>query len=212
MGNGKGRRDGGVWLAPEEGLYLLERGTLDLRWGKEGEVGLERRGDAGEEGRKGVEGESESTEENPGMVGLPVSLQAGFAFLIGVQGLTLERYTVYVTLKRAGFVVKRAPTWHDDEDSTIGPDGSEGREEGEGEQDDDDPNGLHPRAIESEGGSGDSIWQSMWNAVFERRRRRAREQALRHGPLVGKGLYRSYSPSSPSPHLSLSLRFRTFHK
>lgn len=190
MGSGKGRRDGGVWLGPEEALYLLERGTLDLRWGKAGQVGRDGIGNA--EGRQEEEGKEEE-----GMVGLPVSLQAGFAFLIGVQGLTLERYTVYVSLKRAGFIVKRAPTW-DNQGTHI-----------------DDDNDAEARCTNplttvvendrstSSSSSSNSIWQSMWNAVFEKRRRRAREDALRHGPLVGKGLYRNYStPSSLSKNLT----------
>jgi tRNA-splicing endonuclease subunit Sen54 len=72
------------YLYPEEALWLLERGSLDIRWPAS----------AGKE-----EGE-----------GLPMSLQAAHAVFIGskTQWLTPERYVVYQYLKRAGYNVFRA--------------------------------------------------------------------------------------------------------
>lgn len=74
-------------LLPEEALYLVERGNLDLRWGEGGE-------------------EDEEIED-----GWSLSLQAAYALLCGELGLTLERFTVYAGLKRCGYIVQRAPTW-----------------------------------------------------------------------------------------------------
>ena len=78
-----------LWLLPEEVLYLLERGSLDVRWP-----------------------EFQSEEES---AGLPMSLQGAYAMFIGddsqVGGLTFERYSVYAGLKRIGYTVLRAPTW-----------------------------------------------------------------------------------------------------
>ena len=80
-----GRADRGsrLHLLPEEALYMLERGSLDLRWS--------------------------NIEE---LEGLPLSLQAAYTYLLGSHGLTLERYIVYSGLKRSGYLVFRAPTWY----------------------------------------------------------------------------------------------------
>lgn len=95
---GKGDTRGRVHLLPEETLYLVERGSLDLRW-----TGVEELED------------------------LPLSLQAAYAYMIGSQGLSLERYTVYSGLKRSGFIVQRAPTWspEDHDKIFVPPRGSE---------------------------------------------------------------------------------------
>jgi tRNA-splicing endonuclease subunit Sen54 len=74
-----------LYLSPEEALWLVERGTLDLRW-------------------PALPGEEEDA-------GLPMTLQAAHAVFIGQgnqQGLTLEGYTVYQYLRRAGYIVFRA--------------------------------------------------------------------------------------------------------
>ena len=79
-----------LWLLPEETLWLLERGTIDLRW---------------------PSGEGQADGE-----GLPMSLQAAHAMLLGrprPDGFTLEKFTVYQYLKRAGYNVQRAEdNWH----------------------------------------------------------------------------------------------------
>ncbi|OJD37746.1 trna splicing endonuclease subunit [Diplodia corticola] len=79
---------GVMWLLPEEALYLLERGSLDIRWPSD-------------------DGEDE---------GLPMSLQGAYAAFIGMEDsanghLTLEKYTVYAGLKRSGYIVTRADSW-----------------------------------------------------------------------------------------------------
>lgn len=79
-----------LWLLPEEILYLLERGTVDVRWPAEGD-------------------------EEDGL-GAPMSLQGAYAAFIGMEDgtggvLTFERYSVYAGLRRAGYMVHRAPSW-----------------------------------------------------------------------------------------------------
>lgn len=83
-----------MWLLPEEALYLLERGSLDIRW----RVDVGRGSDAAE-----LELDQEA--------GIPMSLQAAYALFLGRGGLTLERYTVFAGLKRGGYAVVRAPSW-----------------------------------------------------------------------------------------------------
>ncbi|MCJ1339444.1 Histone transcription regulator 3 [Bachmanniomyces sp. S44760] len=141
-GEGKGRGgekggkggggDQGMWLLPEEALYLVERGGLDVRWGvengdgeeeasgKEGEGKEKEKGEEEEdkeeeeEEERGVEEESESdkdTEQDEDKVaswtGLPFSLQTAYSHFIGRMGLSLEAYTVYASLRRSGYVVAR---------------------------------------------------------------------------------------------------------
>ncbi|KAL6719403.1 tRNA-splicing endonuclease subunit sen54 [Lecanora helva] len=79
---GKADTHGRLSLLPEEALYLVERGTLQLQWRDEE------------------------------LKDLPLSLQAAYTYLLGDRGLTLERYIVYAGLKRSGYVVQRAPTWY----------------------------------------------------------------------------------------------------
>ena len=80
-----------LWLLPEEVIYLLERGALDVRW--------------------------PPSEDDESDDGLPMSLQAAYAMFITDEeprtaSLTLERYNVYGGLKRQGYTVLRAPSWH----------------------------------------------------------------------------------------------------
>lgn len=80
-----------MWLLPEEILYLLERGTIDVRW-------------PAEDGAEDVSG-------------LPMSLQGAYAAFIGMEAglggsLSYERYSVYSGLKRMGYIVHRAPSWN----------------------------------------------------------------------------------------------------
>ncbi|MCJ1380452.1 tRNA-splicing endonuclease subunit sen54 [Xylographa soralifera] len=84
---GKAEADGRLYLLPEEALYLVERGNLDLRWPV-----------------------AEGDEDN-----MPMSLQSAYAAFIGSLGLTLERYSVYAGLKRNGYAVQRSPAWYSDD-------------------------------------------------------------------------------------------------
>lgn len=82
-----------VWLLPEEALYLIERGSLDIRW-------------------PNPSGSVEGLDEED--LSIPMSLQAAYACFMGRGGLTLERYSVYTGLKRLGYTLVRAPGWCDD--------------------------------------------------------------------------------------------------
>lgn len=89
---GKDVSGGGVDLFPEEALWALERGSLDVRWSK------------------AHDGEDEE--------GLPMSLQGAYAAFIGEEEegrgkLTVEKYQVYSGLKRVGYTVLRAEEWDD---------------------------------------------------------------------------------------------------
>ncbi|EXJ75099.1 uncharacterized protein A1O5_01795 [Cladophialophora psammophila CBS 110553] len=129
---GQADRNNWVWLLPEEALFLLERGSLDIRWpdvndenngvltGKEDKpcnvAAAEEDAAAQEPPTVAPENRTDTTttpsvEPSPGE--LPMSLQGAYASFIGKDGLTLERYTVYAGLKRAGYIVQRAPTWND---------------------------------------------------------------------------------------------------
>ncbi|RDW79033.1 uncharacterized protein DSM5745_05885 [Aspergillus mulundensis] len=88
-----------VWLLPEEALYLLERGTLDIRWPRCA-VG---------------DGDEDDIEDS----GLPMSLQAAYACLMGRGGLTMERYSVFTGLRRLGYAVLRAPGWSESDEEKV---------------------------------------------------------------------------------------------
>ncbi|KAK4120875.1 hypothetical protein N657DRAFT_636266 [Parathielavia appendiculata] len=94
------------WLLPEEALYLVERGSLDLWWPLKGleEILPPDRAVASNEGGE----EADEYEQ-----GFPLSLQAAYALLIGNDGergkISLQKFQVYSNLKRCGYNVLRAP-------------------------------------------------------------------------------------------------------
>jgi tRNA-splicing endonuclease subunit Sen54 len=105
---GQGDRWGGVWLLPEEALYLLERGSMDIRWPASitGVTVDQKPFDAPDDEKFGI----------------PMSLQAAYTCFIGRGGLTLERFSVFSALRRLGYILLRAPSWHDEyEGSDITP-------------------------------------------------------------------------------------------
>ena len=92
---------GKEWLLPEETLFMLERGSLDVRWPAV---------------KTADENENDSASAS---LGVPMSLQGAYAAFIGMEGgvggkLTLEMYNVYAGLKRAGYIVLRAGNWSDE--------------------------------------------------------------------------------------------------
>lgn len=107
----RGKARSSMWLLPEEALYLVERGNLDLWWPGRDSF----RGVAVEKIAKEAGGEEEVENEEELDEGTPMSLQAAYAMFIGEDGekgkVSLERYTVYANLKRMGYVVFRAPEW-----------------------------------------------------------------------------------------------------
>ncbi|KAJ8112686.1 hypothetical protein ONZ43_g5337 [Nemania bipapillata] len=91
-----------TWLLPEEALFLVERGTLDLWWPARG---IEEIFPIDEDLED--KGKLEDYE-----LGVPLSLQAAYALFIGRDGergkISLERYQVYANLRRTGYRVLRA--------------------------------------------------------------------------------------------------------
>ena len=93
-----------LWLLPEEALFLVERGTIDLWW-------PDRPLDE-------LVPPTPSSERRDGFgpddydVGIPLSLEASYAMLIGEAGergkITLPKYQVYSHLKRSGLRILRA--------------------------------------------------------------------------------------------------------
>ncbi|KAK3491015.1 uncharacterized protein B0T23DRAFT_444201 [Neurospora hispaniola] len=114
---------GREWLLPEEALYLVERGSLDLWWPTRGieEVFPADGSVPTAAATTSAKGEGEQTEEDEEededdeyKYGLPLSLQAAYALLIGEDGergkVSLQKFQVFSHLKRAGYNVIRAPT------------------------------------------------------------------------------------------------------
>ncbi|KAI0830445.1 tRNA-splicing endonuclease subunit sen54 N-term-domain-containing protein [Hypoxylon sp. FL0890] len=97
-----------TWLLPEEALYLVERGSLDLWWPARGieHIFPVKKGDRNESG------DGPSTEFEDYELGIPLGLQAAYALLIGKDGergkITIEKYQVYANLRRTGYRVMRA--------------------------------------------------------------------------------------------------------
>jgi tRNA-splicing endonuclease subunit Sen54 len=148
LGNDK-MRGQRMWLLPEECLFLIERGTLDVRWPLL------------------TDGED----------GLPMSLQGAYAVFIGDEAergsaLTLERYTVYAGLRRAGYVVLRAPSW----DTPGPPPGAE----------------CYPPLPPRTRMAGLFALSSIWRTLFGSRNENSEDQQ-KEGPVVKPGLYRDYT-------------------
>jgi len=93
-----------TWLLPEEALFLIERGSLDLWWPVRG---LDVIFPSSPKDNIGT------PDEDDYELGLPLSLQAAYSLLIGTEGergkITLQKFQVYSNLKRLGYKVLRAP-------------------------------------------------------------------------------------------------------
>ncbi|KAL7624192.1 tRNA-splicing endonuclease subunit sen54 [Parahypoxylon ruwenzoriense] len=98
-----------TWLLPEEALYLVERGSMDL-WlparSIEDIFPVKKDG----EGTSSDDVEGKEFEDYE--LGIPLSLQAAYALLIGQDGergkVSLEKYQVYSNLRRTGYKIMRA--------------------------------------------------------------------------------------------------------
>jgi tRNA-splicing endonuclease subunit Sen54 len=99
---GKGDSKSRIWLLPEEALYLIVRGSLDIRQPDLPSVG--------DEGRNDIEGEGKVDDPFGRTTLEPLRRICNF---IGKSGLTLGRYQVFVGLRRLGYTVVRAPTWEE---------------------------------------------------------------------------------------------------
>lgn len=97
-----------MWLLPEEALFLVERGSLDLWWpmrGLETIFPVEPKKDSGE----GADEPGSDDDEYD--LGVPMSLEAAYSLLVGEEGergrVTLQKFQVYSNLKRCGYKVLR---------------------------------------------------------------------------------------------------------
>ena len=150
---GKGIGMGGIWkslgsdfgggpqgeeyteLWPEEALWCLERGSLDVQWPPPGtahalfesehyesrnvtqkasehadDTVTGRRSEGLDECERGSQPSPEGTENGHRTGdGIPMSLQAAYAAYLGnpASDLTLPKYLVYASLKRTGYIVRR---------------------------------------------------------------------------------------------------------
>ncbi|KAH8677803.1 tRNA-splicing endonuclease subunit sen54 N-term-domain-containing protein [Xylariales sp. PMI_506] len=89
-----------LWLLPEEALYLIERGDMQLWWP--------------ERGIEDIFPVGSPSAQDLSDFGLPLSFQAAYALLIGENGkqgkINLQHYQVYANLRRSGYLVFRAPS------------------------------------------------------------------------------------------------------
>ncbi|WWC66859.1 uncharacterized protein I206_100766 [Kwoniella pini CBS 10737] len=93
---GKGKTYSQIELLPEEALYLLERGTLQIWLSRDFTV------------EEADEGFGEWCEEEYGVKGaIEMSVMEGFATFIGREGLTWEKYQAYAYMKRLGYTIHR---------------------------------------------------------------------------------------------------------
>ncbi|CAK7201968.1 tRNA-splicing endonuclease subunit sen54 [Sporothrix eucalyptigena] len=97
-----------TWLLPEEALFMLERGSMELYWPLQDLEAI----------LSTCEGETKQAASNIDIDdderGIPLSLQAAYALLIGPDKdtprgrISLPSYQVYTNLRRAGYMVLRA--------------------------------------------------------------------------------------------------------
>jgi len=146
---------------PEEALYLVERGNLDLWWPTRSSfmgMCVEEEGDI-EQARVVILEEKDE--------GVPSSLQAAYALLLGQPGqkgkVTLDRYNVYANLKRAGYVVFRAPGWNQ---SNLG----------------------ERKHYQAGSGESPSIFTWLFGRLYA-----DKVDHYPFGPLIKPGMYRSYN-------------------
>jgi tRNA-splicing endonuclease subunit Sen54 len=117
----------------------------------------------------------------------PMSLQSAYAWCLSAgDGVCLERYQVYAQLRRIGYVVIRAPSW-DDEEEVIRR--TEVRVDSAAEK---------PKVVQT----------GFMGRMFELLSRNPSPN-FAQGPLVGPGLYRSYSKCYLQQNFSDSLLIHT---
>lgn len=201
-----------VWLLPEEALYLIERGSLDIRWavppaGGDGVAAIaQNRSSSSDDDGLGL-GEEEEEEDAPSLSELPMSLQGAYATLISDEDLPLARYTVFAGLRRSGYTVVRAPTWDDDSSTKR----SDQRHDGTGRHlatDAQTQKGTVSSSCSSSSAPARSArfslfdWRSLRTFLTTILRfllrpsspsQRGLDRGRSLGPLVAPGLYRSYA-------------------
>ncbi|KAK3387176.1 tRNA-splicing endonuclease subunit sen54-like protein [Podospora didyma] len=153
------------WLLPEEALYLMERGSLDLWWPTRGleEIFPVESPDATNVDGSKPETTDAAEEADEYEKGVPLSVQAAYALLVGNDGergkVSLNKFQVYSNLKRAGYNVLRAP--HNQKQAVVG----------------------------QEPLTTTTLWQWLSSLLA-----RKEVDPKPFGPLVQPGLYRSYIP------------------
>lgn len=153
-----------VWLLPEEALFLIERGSLDLWWPtatmEEIFPPTEVKGETSD--KAPVPDPKKLEEEDEYALGFPLSLQAAYSLLVGEEGergkVTLRNLQVFSNLNRPGFHVLRAPP----------------------------PDLVPPTALAQ---PIQPLWQRLSSLLFYAREINYPE----YGPMVTPGLYRSYA-------------------
>jgi len=173
-----GKENTTLWLLPEEALFLVERGSLDLWWPSHSSYKHVRK-DLKDDDQHEDENENEIYEYEEGGnqtnrddedEGTPMSLQAAYAMLIGKDGergkISLEKFNVYANLKRTGYVVCRAWEW-DPKIASLGH------------------VDVHDVNLQKQ--------QSFFNWLFGRYFGTDETKPCAHGPLVRPGIYRSYN-------------------
>ncbi|KAK3946377.1 putative tRNA-splicing endonuclease subunit tsp-5 [Diplogelasinospora grovesii] len=156
------------WLLPEEALFLIERGSLDLWWpmrGMEEMFPPEKQPGAEEEVGKADEQPKATAEADEYEMGFPLSVQAAYALLVGNDGergkVSLQKFQMYSNLKRAGFNLLRAPS--------------------------PPPSTQQAMALQKPPQSN-TIWQWLVSLLTG-----ANHSPQPYGPLVKPGLHRSYN-------------------
>ncbi|KAK5083462.1 tRNA-splicing endonuclease subunit sen54 [Lithohypha guttulata] len=186
---GRSDRRNWLWLLPEEALFLLERGTLDLRYAVEKEEeDLEAMAVNGERpnivDEKTTSPDLESGGQELKIGDIPLSLQGAYAAFIGKSGLTLERYIVFANLRRAGYIVQRAPTWHGAlEKEAIAHEDLPSTSE--------DPRAIHEH---SQSPASTSLVYRLLSWLFQPTTKPTTIPChnMMTGPLISPGLFRSY--------------------
>lgn len=103
-----------TWLLPEEALFLVERGSLDLWWPMRGLDVIfppaKQVPESLNQPPKPTDSEDDKDDEYD--LGIPLSLQAAYSLLTGNDGergkITIQKFQVYSNLKRLGYKVLRA--------------------------------------------------------------------------------------------------------
>lgn len=206
-----------IWLLPEEALYLLERGSLDIRWPEDltssttttttaatttgEEKGSTEEGKGKDETENETQQEKKKKEPEPEiMPPFPMSLQAAYACLLGRGGLTPERFSVYTGLRRLGYTLIRAPGWDECErDGDHGDNGAVGSEEsGTG-------TGTVARPQQGQGLVG--LLGRLFRWIYESSSSGSGSGSgsTVTGPVVGVGIHRNYSKLLTTYSLSFSL-------
>lgn len=192
---GQADRNNWMWFTPEEALYLLERGSLDIRWpdlDQSFTSGASREEDTAvpEDGSPLKDEGVPDSEEDPRVGELPMSLQGAYASFIGKDWLTLERFNVYAGLKRSGYIVQRASTWPDD----YFPDANGHASHEVLAHDHNQSTAVsisnHPNPPATSMNGATSFIRRICSWLFKPQRG---ESCPSLGPLVAPGLYRSYA-------------------